>query len=67
MTLKDYDIKSSSTLTVTKFGVTLDVINPQVRTVIFFLEELNLFAYYARSIFASWWTALDLWDLILRL
>jgi len=30
MTLKDHNIKSSSTLIVTKLGITLDVINPQV-------------------------------------
>ena len=31
MTLKDHGIRSSSTLIVTKLGITLNVINPQVR------------------------------------
>jgi len=35
MTLKDHGIKSSSTLIVTKLGITLDVINPQVGDALF--------------------------------
>ena len=32
MTLKDHGIKSSATLIMTKLGITLEVINPQVCT-----------------------------------
>lgn len=33
MSLKDHGIKSSATLIITKLGITLQVVNPQVRNV----------------------------------
>ena len=32
VTLRDYGINSSATLIITKLGITLQVVNPQVRT-----------------------------------
>ena len=46
MTLKDHGIKSSTTLVVTKLGITLNVTNPKVMTIIsiilFFVYIFNL-------------------------